>query len=206
MSWFWGSKATETPDATSALKEVKKQIAVCGRRIRDLEKSIAKQKATASALGKRDRNAAKRMIPAIRRDETKLGQQQTVLQNLRLQLQTSTGVSDTVQVARAMKLSTQATKAQMATMDVDDIKNTIDEASELHGDMDEINRLMAEPMGGSSDTDAIYELETDEYLDGLLFEEEDVPAVATAAARAQPPPLTMPDVPVAHPYVRKEAL
>merc|ERR1712188_23214 len=68
---------------------------------------------------------------------------------------------------KAIKVGNVATKAEMAQMDPDDVADVVDDAADLHADIEDIQSVMAEPFGANAAMDE------DDLFSEFLEAEED---------------------------------
>ena len=184
------SKAPAPPTTEEAEKKLKRAIGHTARTVRDLEKARKTKLREITALKSTNRKAAAKLVPGLQRIDRDIAAATGKLTNLQENMRSMRGIASVAITTDAIKASTQASRAQLTGIGVDEVHEIMDDAGELRDDMDEINEALAEGMGGSSDQARIDEYEADAYLDALELSDESEEAAAAAVRH-------LPDVPTA---------
>jgi len=182
-----------------ALEQIDKKLLLLNHRY---EQERAKAKVLAS--GKKSRTDPK-LKSCLRKMKQQEGQIDS-LENQRSNLETQMNSLDSLDMSRVMmeavRTANAATRAQMQTMNPDEVGDVIDDANEMHEDVEEISTILGEAYGANATMDDDELL--DDFMDQLTDDEDDLgiadaPIDFPTVSQVEP----LPRVPVTQPVAAR---
>ncbi|XP_046568529.1 charged multivesicular body protein 4b-like [Haliotis rubra] len=156
---FWKRKdEISTEEAIERLRNLQELLS---KKTDYLENKIDAETKTALENRGKNKRAALQALRRRKRYEKQLQQVDGTTASLEVQLEALTSASVNVEVARCLRLTSEAIQRTFGNMTADKVADLRDEVSDRMEDVEEIGNILAQPLGGEEfdDDDLLAELE-----------------------------------------------